>query len=136
MNFHNELIRLHPTYNILFDSSDYHNTLEIQVNDTIYIRALYTIIGTYNSKKNLWIWADQSKSISLKDISMSSELRKKSTDELIRNFVKQNMGIYSTSDIHNNLVKFEKEIGKDIVLNKVRNSIQYYAIERILIDNR
>jgi len=136
MDFHNQIIKTHGQYDLICESGDYRNILEIQINGTLYIKALYIIIGTYNSKNNLWIWADQSKSISLLDRSMSHELRIKGADELIRNFIKQNMGIYTTSDIHNNMVKFEKAIGKDIVLKKVRNSIQYHAIDRILIDNR
>jgi len=135
MNFHNHIIKTYGKYDISIDSKDY-DILKIEIDKTIYIKALYTIIGTYNTKKNLWIWASLSKSTDIKNIAASSKLRSTIKNLKIKAFVSQNMGIYSSNDILNNLAEFEKDIGRNIVLHRTSNNIQYFTIDQILLDNR
>lgn len=135
MDFHNHIMKTHGKYEIYIDKK-YHNILQIMVNGIIYIKALYTIIGTYNTKKNLWIWATQAKTMDMKNIENSSQLRIDKRDEKMRAFITNNMGIYSTGDIMNNLARFEKNIGRNIVSHIISHNIQYFLIDRILLDNR
>ena len=135
MNFHNHLIKTYGKYDISIDSNDY-DILRIDVNKTIYIKALFTIIGTYNTKKNLWIWATLSKSTDMKNIELCSKLRTNNKNEKNKAFVSHNMGIYSINDITNNLAQFEKDSGRNIVLHKISHNIQYFTVDQILLDNR
>lgn len=135
MNLHNHIIKTYGKYDISIDAKDY-DILKIVINKTIYIKALYTIIGTYNTKKNLWIWATRSKSTNIKNIAASSKLRTTNNNEKIKAFIAQNMGIYSSDDILNNLAEFEKDIGRNIVSHRISNNIQYFTIDQILLDNR
>lgn len=140
---HHELINKYKTYEII--SADvylkkYNYLFNVIADSKIIIGGTHIVIGTYNTEKNIFIWADNSNVLDreiVKEIrDIRYELIESSKSDNNLKHAKEDIFIISTDEMMKMLNSISEVSQIDIIIN-IKNHIQHiHIIRKILVDNR
>lgn len=105
----------------------------------------FTVMGTYSSDKNIWVWSDQSHFLDTVMKAKISKMRKtltnntlsnnKTTQEIIQYFVKDNYSVIPFETFNKIITTILKAMDINIYIHHQHNKTNYLIIDRIIHDS-
>ena len=122
-------------YNYLFNV-----IASLNSNSKIIIGGTHIVLGTYNTEKNIFAWADNSNVLDrgiVEEIrNIRSRLLESAKSDKYLEYAGNDILIMTTDEITKMLNSISEALKIDIILN-IRNNIQHiHMIRKILVDNR
>ena len=104
----------------------------------IILKTNYTILGTFSKEKNIWIWADQSRTLNKLMVNDISKIRnellnnKNIKNTNIYNFINEKYSIWTTDNFFEIILNLNKFLGKDIFFSEYDTLIDVLIFNKIL----
>ena len=143
MELHREIISKYKTYQILYNEIELKDKKKfiftVVKNNNALLRGEFTVLGSYSLKRNVWIWANSSKTL---DKSMVNDVLKlrdniatSNVSSKLKKFINSNYSVVPQLSLDSFFEDIASQLNKNILFKTEQDMYTIILINKIIYNN-